>query len=429
MRLRHAVPAGLLDAGLASLASMATSLYAARFLSTSELGAYALFFSAFVFAAVIPTQLILIPAEIATIGSAGTRRLGLMQQSWRLTGTTTVAAALLASTIAYASARAPRDVLWALMVTTTICTVVSPLQDHTRRTLHLAGASWRAAAVSLVQLLTAVVGLIMLRAAGVGDVWCPFGALALANTLSLGTAFMLTRRERRGPPLQPYKTSSLMRSGRWLVLLELIPPVAGFLSYAVMTQVAGPSAVGYAEAARIVSQPVFVLTVGLNAVIGPRSAEAALARDHNRAKSLNRSFGAILAAASLAYGALTAIPWWGNPLGVLVPKAYVVPGLVTASVLALLAGGLVFPYRAELVWSGRLTPLPPVALLAGAFQCMAALTAGWIGGFARPLGSAIGGVVLMLGYGRHRRALYVHPTTADQEGKQPATMQDQESKP
>jgi O-antigen/teichoic acid export membrane protein len=417
VRLRHAVPAGLLDAGLASLASMATSLYAARFLSASELGAYALFFSAFVFAAVVPTQLVLIPAEIATIGSARTRRVGLMQQSWRLAGATTVAAALIASTVAYACARAPRDVLLALALTTTICTVVSPLQDHARRTLHLAGASWHAAAVSLVQLLAAVAALIMLRAAGVDNAWCPFGALALANILSLATAFMLTRQERHESPLQPYKTAGLMRSGRWLVLLELIPPVAGFLSYALITQVAGPSALGYAEAARIVAQPIFVLTVGLNAVVGPRSAEAAVTRDHRRAKSLNRSFGAVLGVISLIYGALTMVPWWGNPLGVLIPKAYVVPGLVTASVLAFLLGGLVFPYRAELVWSGHLAPLPPVALLAGAFQCIAALTAVWIGGFARPLGSAAGAVVLMLGYGRHRRALYVRPAAPPEEAK------------
>jgi O-antigen/teichoic acid export membrane protein len=411
VRLRYAVPAGLLDAGFASLASMATSLFAARFLSAPELGAYALYFSAFILAAVVPTQLLLIPAEIATItsvASARNRRIGLMQQSLHIGGVGAVAAGLVASAIAYASARAPHDVLWALAISATACAVVSPLQDHVRRTLHLAGASWRAATVSVVQLLCAVAALASLRALGVGTAWCPFGALALANTLSLATAFALTRHERRISSLQRYNLSGLMRSGRWLLLLEAIPTVGIFLSYALITQLAGSAAVGYAEAARIASQPIFVLTVGLSAVLGPRSAEAAVARDHDRAKRIARSFGAILVVLSLAYGAVTAVPWTANPLGVVIPKAYVVPGLVAASVLAYLIGGLVFPYRAELVGSGRLAPLPPVALLAGGLQCVATLAALWISGFARPLGSAIAGLVLMVGYGWYRRSLYGH---------------------
>ena len=70
MRLRHALPAGLLDAGFASLARLIIGIYAARALTVSDLGAYALFFSAFVFAIVVPMQFVLVPAELATLPAA-----------------------------------------------------------------------------------------------------------------------------------------------------------------------------------------------------------------------------------------------------------------------------------------------------------------------------------------------------------------------
>jgi hypothetical protein len=76
-RARRLLPAGLLDAGLASLASFVVGVYAARFLPASELGAYALFFTAFLLAAVVPAQLILTPAEIAAVGVARGERVGL----------------------------------------------------------------------------------------------------------------------------------------------------------------------------------------------------------------------------------------------------------------------------------------------------------------------------------------------------------------
>jgi ABC-type glycerol-3-phosphate transport system permease component len=84
MRLRHALSAGLLDAGLASLATLAVGVYAARSLSAAELGTYALFFSAFTVAAVLPTQLLLVPAEVATLLEGPHERLRVLRSGWRL---------------------------------------------------------------------------------------------------------------------------------------------------------------------------------------------------------------------------------------------------------------------------------------------------------------------------------------------------------
>jgi O-antigen/teichoic acid export membrane protein len=405
-RARRLLPAGLLDAGLASLASFVVGVYAARFLPASELGAYALFFTAFLLAAVVPAQLILTPAEIAAVGVARGERVGLLRQSWRLAGPSAVIAACLASAAACLGANVPARSLMALAITTAACSVVSPVQDHVRRTLHLAGFSWRAGLVSLVQLSAVVASLAVFHEAGVPELWRPFGALALANAVSLSVGVILVWREVHASSLPRYEARALMGSGRWLLVLELATTAATFLSSVLIIRLANAEALGHAEAARIVAQPMFVLMVGLLAVLGPRSMEAGAARDYQRARSIARPFTVLLVAAGLTYSALTAVPWWGNPFGALVPKAYDLSGLVLASVLGYVVVGLVFPYRSELFGARQERRLPRIAILAGIAQLVVTVSAVWLEAFARPLSGTVFALVLWVGYRRYREAMY-----------------------
>jgi O-antigen/teichoic acid export membrane protein len=185
--------------------------------------------------------------------------------------------------------------------------------------------------------------------------------------------------------------------------------VATFVASTLITRLAGPAALGHAEAARIVSQPVLVMTVGLSAALGPRSMEAGASRDRRQASRIARPFLALLVAAGLVYGAVTVAQWWGNPIGALVPRAYEVAGLVPSAVLAGVLLGIVFPYRSELVGARFLRPLPWLSALAGALQCLVATSALWIGPFARPLSDAANGVVSWTGYRRYRQRLYAVP--------------------
>jgi O-antigen/teichoic acid export membrane protein len=190
------------------------------------------------------------------------------------------------------------------------------------------------------------------------------------------------------------------------LLLEFVTTGALFLSSVVITRVTSPATLGHAEAARIVAQPIFVLAVGLNAVLGPRSIEAAAVGDRVNANRILRPFLMLLAATGALYGAYTASPWWGNPLSALVPQAYAIPGLVLVTVLAqiLTNGGATI--RSELIGGRYEWVLPRVAVAASVFQCLAATSAIWIGAFARPVGIALFGVVLLIGYQRYRRAMY-----------------------
>jgi O-antigen/teichoic acid export membrane protein len=406
MRLRYAVPAGLLDAGFASLATLAVGVYAARTLTASELGAYALFFAAFLMATVVPTQLVLVPAEFATLPSERVQRLGLLRQTWRLGPPTAVVAAIVAVGAAYIGAEGPHSLRWALAVSTTAAAVVSPLQDHVRRILHLAGVSWRAASVSAAQLVSVGAFLGLFEVAGVPASWRPFGALALANLASISVGLALARHEVCAFTVPRSPMRDLVRSGRWLLLLEFVTTGALFLSSVVITRVTSPATLGHAEAARIVAQPIFVLAVGLNAVLAPRSIEAAAAGDRVNANRILRPFLMLLAATGALYGAYTASPWWGNPLSALVPQAYAIPGLVLVTVLAqiLTNGGATI--RSELIGGRYEWVLPRVAVAASVPQCLAATSAIWIGAFARPLGIALFGVVLLIGYQRYRQAMY-----------------------
>jgi O-antigen/teichoic acid export membrane protein len=406
MRLRHALPAGLLDAGFASLARLAVGIYAARALTASDLGAYALFFSAFVFASVVPMQFVLVPAELATLPAAQRARLALLRQSWRIGAPMAAATALVAAVAAVVGAEAATTVLWALAVTMTACAMLTPLQEHLRRVLHLAGMSWYAAVVSLVQAAGVVVALAVLAATGSPAIWRPFGALTIATVVSLGAGLLLTLR--RPPPvtLPRYRVAELMRSGRWLLAIEAITAGATFLASVIVTRLDTPEALGYAEAARIVGQPLFVLAVGLSAVLNPRAMEAGAVRDRAAARHVARPYTLLLAIVGLVYGALTMVPWWGNPLAELVPQAYVVAGLVPVTVASFVLFGLPIIPRSELTGAHRERVLPKVGLVAGVLQCAAALSAVWIGAFARPLGVALFGAVLLLGYAYHQRLVY-----------------------
>jgi O-antigen/teichoic acid export membrane protein len=414
MRLQHALPAGLVDAGLASLATFSTGLYAARSLPLSELGAYALFFSAFVLAAAVPAQLVLSPAAYATVAASAirTERLSLLQQTWRLGTPSAAIAAVMVCVAAWLSAKAPAHVLWALAITTVTCSIVSPFQDHLRRVLHMADLSWLAAFVSLVQLCCVIGVLAVFDVASIGAIWRPFGALTLANVVSLAVGMALVCRRLQNTTLPRFYVGRLMRSGRWLLLQEAAMASATFMSSAVVTRLASPETLGHAEAARIVAQPILVLTMGLSSVLWPQSSDAAAARSREAARRIARPFIMLLVVTGILYGAVTASPWEGNPLAALVPQAYVVAGLVPVTVIAYVLLGLPFPARAELIGAGKERVLPRVGLFAGALQCIATIGVVWIGAFARPVGIAIFGVILSLGYRGHRCAIYADDLVA-----------------
>lgn len=405
MRLAKALPAGLLDAGFASLATFAVGVIAARLLLPAELGVYSLFFSSFTMVAVISTQLLFVPVEVKALDQQGDDRLILVRQSMRLGSLGSLAAApLVLVALVFLGADGKGGTI-PLAVTSVAVAVISPIQDHLRRMLHLAGRSWSAAATSSMQLAACGFFLILLSSASVERQWVPLGGLTLANIASTALGFGLARRASRGGH-DLLRIRPLIRSGKWLLVVGLTPALATFLTGGLIVQLAGTEALGFAEAARVVSQPLLVVALGFAAVLGPRAAEAGARLDANAGHRMSRFFVTLMVMVSGVFLVLFGFDWRGNVMAHLVPDAYAVTGLVATTIVANMVLSLVHPHRSQLVGGRMERALGRVETTVGLFQVGSAALAGLTGSFAKPLSILVTGTGRWFAYRRQLRRLY-----------------------
>ena len=417
MRGTRMISAGLLDSGFASLATFAVGLYAARALDAEVLGVYALFFSAFVMVSALTSKLFFVPAEAWVVSAYEQRREVLLRSTTRL-----IPFAFLISPVIVALSMLlvpevdAAGVVTALAATTAACGAVSPLQDHVRRTLHIAERSWAAATVSGVQFLGAVGSIVALRVGGVEAAWIPFGALTAANVLSVTVAYALSGCWTVTESVA-LRIRDLVEEGRWLVSASLVSRGSDLAGSALIGALGGAAALGFAEAARVVAQPIVVLGTGLAAVLGPKAMDAGVRRDEATARQVGRRFITVMGVATVAYLLFTLLPAHLNPLAVLVPAAFEIPGLVALTVVAGAAAAASFVWGSELVAVGRSSWILPTDSVGAVARVGVAVTAGWIGAFAAPIGVGLGGIARLIGYGRSRHLHYDAPPSGPSTGR------------
>ena len=166
-RSRAALGAGVLDSGFASLAGFVGALYAARVLDGATLGVYALYLSAFMVASLVPQQLLFSPSHVNAVGAERSDRLAILPRMLRTGALLALAGAVLVLPAGWiAAGEVDARAIALLGATAAALTVVSPLQDYLRSTLHLAGRSRLAAALSAVQLGGAIGAVAALHAGG-----------------------------------------------------------------------------------------------------------------------------------------------------------------------------------------------------------------------------------------------------------------------
>ncbi len=395
VRRQHLLVAGVIDAGVSSAATFVVGLAATYFLHPDALGAYALAFSVFVLSAFIPAQLVFVPTEIAAVEYPAGLQLPLLRSSLPRGAAVSLVAALATSVwVLIAPSDIPRDSLVPLMVTCAAATFVSPIQDHLRRMLHIAEASWRSVLVAVVQMGVAVVAVVAMSVARVPAPWIPFGALVLANVSSGAIALLLSARDMLAPASDiPITRARLLRSGRPLLVVGLVPSIAAFAVSWLVSSLAGAATLGFVEAARIVSQPVAVLQVGLGSVLGPRVTRAATAHDRETSNRVKRQFERLILAAGAGWLLFVAAPLPWNPLPHLLSTAYAVPGLVAVSVIAFTIMSLPQGQRYELFGAGRERLVARAEIEGNVIRMAIAAGVGLLGAFAVPLGlAALGGV-------------------------------------
>ena len=297
---RRRIPAGIVDSAFASLATFAVGLTAVTVLDDVSRGVYAVYFAAFLVGVVLPRQLVFAPASIEAVSlEPPDHRLGVVTQSLQF-GLVPGLVGALGAPIAYAvtSGYADASVSLALAITCAVTIVLSPMQDFVRQALHIAARSWRAAAVSIVQFTIVVIAIVAGLALDVERAWIPFGALAVANAVSLSVAWVLGNVGLDVGSAPPLRLRAIMGKGVWLIQNDLAPSVAAFAVAAIIAALASPEDLGYAEAARVVAQPILVLSAGLSAVLSPRAMKAAMDDDLTTARQNRKVYlGMILVAA------------------------------------------------------------------------------------------------------------------------------------
>jgi hypothetical protein len=330
---------GLADATLAALAGFATSLYAVRNLAGPDLGAYSLYLSAYVVAGLFAQHLLFLPAQIAAVKAPRLARFSILGPTLRHG---TIVAALVAPFAAAAGlilGGVSTSTLVALGAGAAMLTVVAPLQDHVRSTLHLAGEHTAAASVSGAQLAFTLAALGLLLLADVPDAWVPFTSLALGTGASGVVGRKLARDAQVGsfevPPVR-----GLMGTGAALLPAALVQEAAIFVSAATLASLASAAALGSAEAARLVSRPVQAFSLGVSRVLAPPLMEAGEARSRSQAGRTAGLYVAAIGIAGLAYLAVMGWPHPLNPFEAIAPAAYDDEGLVALFIVATLAGAI-----------------------------------------------------------------------------------------
>ena len=397
------LPAGVVDSGFASVATFIVGISAVNLFDEVGLGVYAIFFSAFVMGALLSNELIFTPAEVEAVSYPVSERVSFVPQSLRLgVGPCLLGAAASLLAIAVTSAYAGPQMVAGLAATAAVATVLSPMQDHVRRMLHISSLSWTAASVSIVQFLAVVICVSWGIAADLPAAWIPFGSLAVANAVSLALGLMLVRHNTVGKAKVRLRFRVLASKGVWFVLNAAAPAVMGFAVASLIAWLASPEDLGYAEAARVVAQPILVLATGLKVVLYPRSVGAAMDRDLPSARRTNSTYLVAIGVGGAAYLLLVGWDWVLNPMAVIAPDAYVLTGLVALTIVANLANAAWFLQSSELAGARRERSLAGISWITSLMWLIAALTASVTGAYARPLGALAGAGVR---YGAQIRVL------------------------
>jgi len=193
---------------------------------------------------------------------------------------------------------------------------------------------------------------------------------------------------------QPLDLGALVRAGKWLLLAGMVPHLSGLGAAWLVAFLASAEALGYAEAARILARPIAVLSVGLKSVFGPELMRAGANRDLTSARRLTGFYTVAIVACGTVYLLAAGFNTAWNPFSRLMPTAYVVWGLVAATIAVHIidrvagAGATL-----QLMGAGRARVLAVVETVGSIGQVLAGLTAPFALAFAIPISYLVGSAI------------------------------------
>lgn len=410
----QSIVAGIGDAGLASLATFVTSLYAVRSLEPDLLGAYSVLFTAFIVANILPGMLYFQPARVVALKLEPAWRVTILPGSIAvgvllglLAGAVTPLAGIVALGELSVTELAP------LAITAGLLTCVSAVQDHIRGTLHLSELSSHAARVSAVQLASVCVALLLLHVS-VGSSWVPFGSLVIANCVSLSFGLWWVRKRLFIKRLELPKTRLLMKEGWPIFLVAVVPYLTRLLAAGLVASFFALDAVGFYEASRVVASPIYVIALGIAQALSPSLMQAGYLAKRAISRRPRLIFMLAFGPISLCYALIAGWEFALNPMQELVPLAYEKQGLVLIALASVVIPNLALPFRAEVVGARRSSDLVAWVFFSSAVHlAVVAATVGQLGAFAIPAGIICGGLVETATAWRAANRLYDDATEAE----------------
>ena len=405
--IRRRLPAGIVDTAFSSLSTFVVGFTAVVRFDDVDRGAYALFFAAYLMGELVANEWVFTPSEVESISTPTAGRLSLLPRSLILgLGPCLVGSTASLIALGLVWSYTPAAVAVGLAATSAPLIVLSPMQNHIRRMLHIAARSSVAAVMSVVQFGVALGAVLMGTWVDLPLAWLPFGALVSANVASILIGVWIVRHPMRQPAPRRLEFRELSVRGLWFVINGAASAIAGFAVAVVISWLASPEDLGYAESARIVAQPILVFATGLTAVLGPRVMEAGLGRDGMLSRSANRVYSVMLFGAGGGYLILVGWDWDWSPVPDIVPSAYVLTGLVALTVVANVVVAAMFLQLHELAGAGRERLLAAIGWIASVPMVGGGLTAGFTGAYARSIGLALAGSMRYILQRRALRGVY-----------------------
>ena len=251
---------------------------AVRNLPTSEVALYSGMFTALILSALIPTQLVYLPAQLAAAVDSVRRGQfvvpSVMQDIHRHKVLLLVSGLIGCALAAPLSLSVGLNVFLLASIGQAALVVISPIQSHVRATLHIAGRHLLAVLVSLTTLFSQLIVILAFlgtigHSASVALLGFILFATAVANAIGLVVGVFAMRHETVATPV----SISLFGRAKYL-LSEGLTQGAGYLAVLLVVLFLGSRQAADLEVARVVSSPVQVLLAGLLATFTPDAVRA-----------------------------------------------------------------------------------------------------------------------------------------------------------
>ena len=259
--------AGMVDSASAAGATFFAGVIAVRELQTASLALYALLFSSSVLAMVIPRQLQYVPAELGANVQEGRRAPLVATAARRAVPANLVALAVVVVSGLPVLGQIEPAAFLGLVLTAAGFSVVAPLRDHVRSSLHLVERHWSAAICSLVVLGftgAAALGSLAVPRADVAPL-LPFGSLLIGSTAAIVVGVRLLRGSSRHTGYRPHTFRVRSR----FLFAEVAVQAAWFGCNTAVLLLVSARALSDLEAARVLASPLNIVTTGLLTFMGP----------------------------------------------------------------------------------------------------------------------------------------------------------------